>query len=86
MELAAISQRVDEVALSIRAHDDGASKYAAALSADVAKSLSRSRNGRADGDGCAGLHLMHVSCSGSRVLTFAWLETSSGEDRCAIAS
>jgi hypothetical protein len=28
MELAAISQRVDEVALPIRAHDDGAGKYA----------------------------------------------------------
>jgi hypothetical protein len=38
MELAAISQRVDEVALSIRAHDDGASKYAAAPPSSVMNS------------------------------------------------
>ena len=45
------------------------------LSADVAKSLSRSRNWRADGDGCVGLHLMQVSCSGLRV-RFARLEVA----------
>src|SRR6516164_4942118 len=31
------------------------------LNADVAKSLSRSRNWRADGDGCAGLHAQRVN-------------------------
>jgi hypothetical protein len=34
------------------------------LSSDLANPLSGSRNSWADGDGCDGLHLMHVSCSG----------------------
>ena len=51
------------------------------LSADAANPLSRSRNWRADGDGCVDLHLMQVSRRGLRALRFARLEASRGEDR-----
>jgi len=51
------------------------------LSSAGGNSLRRSRNWRADGDGCDGLHLMQVSRGGLKGLTVERLEASPGEDR-----